>query len=104
MSFELKINDLLSLKIPSIEDAKDIYSVIDSDRDHFREWLDWVDSSTSYEHTEANIKQRIENFNTKKSASFFICYEGQWVGSVGFISLDNVNKNGEIGYWLSNQM
>lgn len=103
MSFELKINDALFLKIPSIEDAKDIYTVIDGDREHLKEWLAWVDSVTSYENTEANIKQRIGDFNTKKAASFFIYYGGQWVGSVGFISLDNVNYNGEIGYWLSSK-
>lgn len=103
MSFELKINDSLSLKIPSIEDAKDIYTVIDNDRDHLKEWLAWVDSVTSYENTEANIKQRTEDFNSKKAASFFVYYKGQWVGSVGFINLDNMNHNGEIGYWLSSK-
>jgi ribosomal-protein-serine acetyltransferase len=101
MTFEIKINDRLSLRIPAIEDAKDIYTVIDKDRDHLKQWLVWVDDVKSFENTETNIKKRIEDFEKKEAASFFIYYENQWIGSVGFISIDNDNHNGEIGYWLS---
>lgn len=100
MPFELKINESLSLRIPSVEDARDIYTVIDNDREHLRKWLPWVDSATSYENTEENIKQRIEDFNAKKAASFLIYYEGQWIGSVGFVCLSSTSHHGEIGYWL----
>jgi ribosomal-protein-serine acetyltransferase len=101
MNFEIKVNDKLFLKIPKLEDAQDIYAVIDKDRQTLREWLGWVDNATSPENTATNIARRIDEFEKKEAASFFIYYENQWIGSVGFISIDNENKKGEIGYWLT---
>ena len=103
MDFEIKIKDNLTLKIPKMEDSQDIYAVIDKDRQHLREWLGWVDKTTSPENTATNIAKRIEDFENKKAASFFVYYENQWIGSVGFISLDDENKKGEIGYWLTSE-
>ena len=101
MDFELKINEKLSLKIPKLEDAGEMFIVIDKDRAHLSKWLAWVNKTISPKNTEENIKKRIEEFNIKKSASFYIYYENKCIGSVGFISLDNINKEGEIGYWIS---
>ena len=100
MDFEIKINDKLSLKIPLLRDAEAIFNIIDKDRNHLRIWLPWVDKTISIKDTEVNITERIEKFNKKEAASFYVVYENQWIGSTGFISLDNLNKQGEIGYWL----
>ncbi len=101
MNFEIKINDKLSLKIPALEDAENIFNVIDKDREHLRNWLPWVDKTISVQDTINNITERIEKFNKKEAAAFCAYYENKWIASVGFISLDNIDKEGEIGYWLS---
>lgn len=103
MPFEIKINDKLSLKMPRVEDAQDIYAVVDKDRTHLREWLPWVDGATSYKNTEENIQKRISDFEKGEAASFLIYFENRWIGSVGFITLSAQHKNGEIGYWLSSE-
>ena len=100
MKFELKINDKLSLVIPTIENSETIFNTIDNDRNHLKEWLPWVDKTISVKDTEANIIKRIEEFEKKEAASFYVLYENQFIASVGFISLDNINKHGEIGYWI----
>ncbi len=100
MDFEIKINDKLSLKMPKLEDAKSIFTIIDKDRAHIGNWLYWVEKTLSPKDTEANIVERIEKFNNKEAASFYAVYENQWIGSVGFISLDKKNNEGEIGYWI----
>ncbi len=43
--FEIKINDELSLVIPNLNSAPEIFSLIDADRSHLRDWLPWVDST-----------------------------------------------------------
>ncbi len=100
MKFELKITDKLSLVIPKIEDSQDIFNAIDTDRNHLKEWLPWVDKTISIKDTEENILKRIDEFEKKEAASFYIVYENQFIASVGFISLDTINKQGEIGYWI----
>ena len=99
----IKINDKLSLKMPTMEDSKEIYEVVDKDRDHLRKWLTWVDKTTSVKSIQDNISERIEKFDKKEAASFYARYEDKWIASVGFISVDDVNKRGEIGYWLSSE-
>lgn len=103
MTFQIKVNDNTFLKIPNLEDAQAVFDVIDSDREHLRVFLPWVDYATSVENTEENIKERIKDFDEKKAAAFLIQHKGEWVGSVGFIEIDYKNKSGEIGYWLSSK-
>ncbi len=103
MTFEIKINDKLSLKMPTMEDSQEIYKVVDKDRNHLKKWLAWVDKTTSVKNIEDNTTERIEKFAKKEAASFYARYEDKWIASVGFISIDDTNKRGEIGYWLSSE-
>lgn len=96
--FEIKIDDSLSLVLPQLTAAPEIFGLIDKDRDHLRTWLPWVDSTSSVEDTRKNLVERIEGFEQKRQASFYGTWNGEFVASVGFISL--VDGEGEIGYWL----
>lgn len=96
--FEIIIDNNLSLVIPHLAKAPEIFSLIDKDRDHLRTWLPWVDSTTTEEDTLNNLAERMEGFKQKKQASFYGTLHGEFVASVGFISLNN--GAGEIGYWL----
>jgi ribosomal-protein-serine acetyltransferase len=99
--FETKINDKLSLVIPNLNCAPEIFNLIDADRDHLRAWLPWVDSTITAEDTRKNLSKRIKGFQKKEQASFYGTLNGDFVASVGFISLKD--NEGEIGYWLLSQ-
>ncbi len=101
MSFEIKVNEYISLKIPTVTDAETVFGIVNKNREHLRQWLDWVDKTNSPEDSKKNILQRQEGFEKKDSASFLVSHHGTWVGSVGFVDIDTANKCGEIGYWLS---
>ncbi len=96
--FEIIIDNNLSLVIPRLAKAPEIFNLIDKDRDHLRTWLPWVDSTTTEEDTRKNLAERIEGFKQNKQASFYGTFHGEFVASVGFISLND--GAGEIGYWL----
>lgn len=96
--FELKLDEHLLLVIADEDYASEIYGLIDNDRDHLRPWLPWVDSTHSVEDTRKNIVDRIKTFNAKEQASFYGTLNGEFVASVGFVSLKD--GEGEIGYWL----
>ncbi len=96
--FEIKIDNSLSLVLPHLTTAPEIFSLIDKDREHLRTWLPWVDSISSAEDTRKNLVMRIEGFEQKRQASFYGTWNGEFVASVGFISL--ADGEGEIGYWL----
>lgn len=98
--FELKINKKISLVIPEVDSASVIFPLIDSDREHLREWLPWVDVTLSVKDVEQNLVERIETFERKEQAVFYVLYEKQFVASAGFVKIDHKNKKGEIGYWI----
>lgn len=99
--FKLTVDDNLSLVIPEVDNAPEIFTLIDEDRQHLRTWLPWVDSTTTVEDTRKNLADRIAGFATKKQASFYGIYNGEFAASVGFITLKD--GEGEIGYWLLSQ-
>ena len=96
--FEVKIDDSLSLIIPHLNCASEIFNLIDADRKHLAAWLPWVDSTNTVEDVRANLANRIESFDKKEQAAFYGTLDGEFVASVGFVSLNQ--NEGEIGYWL----
>lgn len=103
MEYQIQINKETKLVIPTLDYAKQIFEIIDNDRDYLSEWLSWVQYVQSEQNVTDNILERIELFRKKKAASFYGLYNNQFVASVGFISIDERNKEGEIGYWLSSK-
>jgi ribosomal-protein-serine acetyltransferase len=96
--FEIKVDENLSLVIPNEDRATEIFHLIDEDRDHLRAWLPWVDATITVEDTRENLSTRIDGFDKKEQASFYGTLDGNFVASVGFITLKQ--GEGEIGYWL----
>ncbi|MBD8497308.1 GNAT family N-acetyltransferase [Paenibacillus arenosi] len=95
-----KIDEELSLKLMEIKDAATIYELADRSRDYLREWLPWVDATTSVEDTKAFIQMCITGFAENKSLTTAILYKGKIVGVAGFNSITESNKIADIGYWL----
>lgn len=96
--FELKVDERLSLVIPDLSCAAEIFGLIDKDRDYLRQWLPWVDSVDSVVDTQNNLTERIESFNKQEEAAFYGMLDGEFVASVGFVDIQDTE--GEIGYWL----
>jgi ribosomal-protein-serine acetyltransferase len=100
MTFEIKINEKLSLKIRGVEEAEVFFALSDKNREHLRPWLPWVDVTLSSEDTKKYLEAMLKKFEEKTGADFGIWYEGAWVGSVGFNKIDSADNCAEIGYWI----
>jgi ribosomal-protein-serine acetyltransferase len=98
--FELKITETLSLRLRKPEDAQAIFELVDRNREEFRQWLPWVDTTKSSEDTLKFIQMCIAGFTKKESLDLGIISEGKWVGSVGLHTISAIHQYGEIGYWL----
>jgi len=99
--FKIKVDEQLSMGIPRLSNAEEIYQLIDNDREHLRQWLPFADSTQSVEDVRKNLIDRIEAFDRNEQASFYGTLNGEFVASVGFVKLENTD--GEIGYWLLSQ-
>lgn len=96
---ELQVDLNIHLKEIEIADAEEIFNIINSGREYFREWLPFVDDTSDVSYT----KSYIENVTgeTSNDLIFTVLYHNKLVGLVGLKDVDLGNKKTEIGYWLS---
>ena len=100
----LKVDENISLHLPESNMAHELFKLIDHQRDYLSEWLIWVEKTKSVNDSLTFLKEAgIFNRGGQRLITF-IKYDGQIIGSVGFVKLDKANKKGEIGYWISQQM
>ncbi|WP_404450664.1 GNAT family N-acetyltransferase [Virgibacillus necropolis] len=95
-----EIDDDLTLKLMELDDAKELFNLTDASREYLREWLPWVDGTTTVDDSRGFIEHTLRGFKDKKSMTMAIRYKGKLVGTAGFNSLDWSNKIACIGYWL----
>lgn len=98
-----KIDDDLSLKIIELRDAARVFELTDNSREYLKEWLPWLDLTTTVEDTKAFIKSGLKNFPENKSLNTVILFKGDIVGVAGFNEINWSNKTAYIGYWLGEE-
>lgn len=100
----LKVDDQITLHLPSPEIANDIFQVVDSQRPYLREWLPWVDDTIRIEDTLAFLEDSAEKNKTGERLITFIYNGVNFAGSISFVRLNKEQQTGEIGYWLHKGM
>ncbi|MGE6603456.1 GNAT family N-acetyltransferase [Lysinibacillus fusiformis] len=98
---EIYINDDLSLRTITLEDAEAVFALTDASRKHLKEWLPWLDYTKEVADTIAYIEGCIKGHEANNSLSLVILFKNEIVGIAGFNTIHPTNKIGTIGYWLS---
>jgi len=99
----LRIDDTLTLHLARHELADAIYSAVDSNREHLRQWLPWVDTTKSIDDTKVFIRESMTHNSKGTKLSTFILKGEKLMGSVGVVRFNKECRNCEIGYWLSKE-
>jgi len=97
----LFIDEAIELQLLSLDHRDDLFGLVDTNREHLREWLPWVDANKSPTQTESFIKSVIAQHESGKGPQYAIFYKSVMCGVCGFHSIDTTNKIGGVGYWLS---
>lgn len=98
--FFREIDEDLTVTLMQIKDASELFNLTDASRVYLREWLPWVDATTTVDDSRGFIEHTLLGYENKKSMTLAIRYKGDLVGTVSFNSLDWSNKVAYIGYWL----
>ncbi|MEL3971459.1 GNAT family protein [Rossellomorea oryzaecorticis] len=98
--FVHKIDKDLSLKLVDLNDSEEMFQLVDTARDHLKEWLGWVDYTKKVEDSKEFIQGCMRSYAENKSMNTVILYKGKMVGTAGYNSIDWSNKTAYIGYWL----
>lgn len=98
---ELVIDDDIVLRIKKPEYAKEFYTLIQVQRDYLAEWLPWVKYVTSPAAQEVSLTGFYNETMAHNAYETAIFYKNELAGSLGFNEISQLNKQADIGYWLS---
>jgi ribosomal-protein-serine acetyltransferase len=98
--FTLPISDSLELRQLEEDDAEELTLLIDNNRTHLRQWLPWLDSSTSIRDTARFLGRSMEQADDENGLTLGMICNGKLVGVIGQHYIDSLNRRTEIGYWI----
>ena len=99
--FEQKINNNILLRLISHNDAEDLFTTVEKNREFLREWLPWVDETKTVEDTKSFIKTSLKQYANNEGPVCVITLDNEIIGVISFQNINTKNKSGGIGYWLS---
>jgi ribosomal-protein-serine acetyltransferase len=97
----LIVDEEILLKIFEMDDADILFDLVESNRSYLREWVPWVDTNVTIKDSQAFIKSSEEQHSRNFGFQCGIWFRNQLVGVIGFFPIDWLNRNVEIGYWIS---
>lgn len=92
--------DALGLRPLEAADAAELYAVVEANRDHLARWMPWA-AGQDLAATEKFIAETEAQQAREDGFQAAIAPEGQIIGVAGFHSIDWINRNTSIGYWLA---
>ena len=101
LDMEFIVDEDITLRLLATSDAETLFELVDQNRSYLRQWLPWLDHSTTIEHSRIFINSIHEQLLSKKGFACGVFVMDRLVGMCGFHEIDNENQTVVIGYWLS---
>jgi ribosomal-protein-serine acetyltransferase len=96
----LDLGDGLVLTLTTTAEADEIYLAVDSDRDRLREWLPWVDATSSVA-VQREFVASVEVANAAGAGLHVtLRQDGAFAGLMG-LRIDGMHGSADIGYWIA---
>ena len=99
--FRCEIGSDAELRMLEVRHAEELFALVDRNREYLREWLPFLDDTTSVEDERDFIKSALERFACDGSFAAGIWFKGKIAGGIGLHGIDWVSKKTSIGYWIS---
>ena len=92
--------DSLGVRPLETEDAAELHALVEANRAHLARWLPWA-AGQDRDGTERFLAEAEAQFARDDGFQARIAPGGRIVGVAGFHSIDWVNRNTSLGYWLA---
>lgn len=99
----LRVDDSVELRQIGRDDAVELTELIDRNRPYLKEWLPWLNNSTSLIDTARFIGRSIEQADDRNGLTLGIRCDGKLAGIIGQHYVDSLNRRTEIGYWIDSE-
>jgi ribosomal-protein-serine acetyltransferase len=101
--FSFRVDEEISIELLQQHHKEELFELIDTNREHLRKWLLWVDKRKSAEDFESIIPIWIRNYADNNGFDAGIRFNGKLVGMVGLHYIDWKNSTTSIGYFLAEE-
>ncbi len=98
---DLAIDKNTRLRSVRMNDVSGLFALVDSNRSHLRQWLNWVDGTTSEESIRQFLKSARDQDAEGRGPVCCIVHRKAIVGICGCKPIDMLNRSVELGYWLA---
>lgn len=102
-SLELKGRRII-LHSVRIENASELFRIINDSREHLAKWLPWVDFVRCDDDERHIVEQWLYEMQMRTAIHFCININDQIVGLASTHQIDWMNQRTSIGYWIKNDM
>jgi ribosomal-protein-serine acetyltransferase len=99
----LPVRENLILRNHTESDATALFSVVNANRSHLRNFITWVDQTLKEEDSLEFIRVAQQQRNEQRGMSLGIFREEQLIGGIGMHQWDHTLRKAEIGYWLAKE-
>ena len=83
-----------------IQDSGPLFQLVENNRDHFRQWLPWVDSIISPIQYQGIVSGWLRQYYDKNGFQLGIRYRHHLIGAIGLHSIDGlINKRASATIW-----
>jgi ribosomal-protein-serine acetyltransferase len=96
----ITIDTDLTLALLGQEHSGEVFQLVQSNREHLKEWLPWADQVNGTDDSTGFIAGVIHQYESGSGPNYAIMFRGAVAGIIGFHPIDWPNRNAEIGYWL----
>ena len=93
--FKLKIDNEIDLELIHPSHAKELFEIIERNRELFRQWFLWVDSIKEVEDEEKFIKKCLKRYAKSELINCAVFYQNRLVGSVELVIKKDTEPNKE---------
>lgn len=94
--------DSLGIRPLEAGNAAELYALIEANRGYLARWMPWA-AGQDLAGTERFIAEAEEQRERNNGFQAALAPDGEIVGVVGFHSVDWLNRNTSIGYWLAEE-
>lgn len=99
--FEHHVDDEIKLRLLAPRHADALFSVVDSNRQHLRLWLPWLDTNGAVSDTLHFIQATQRQFVGNAGFTAGVWYCGELAGIIGHNRIDWESRISWLGYWLA---
>ena len=99
--FSHRIDEDIELRLHQNRYAEELFALVDRNRAYLREWLPWLDNTTTLEDERTFINASLESFARGELLPLGIWHQGSLAETIGLLGINANNRQGEIGYWIS---